>query len=65
MLVKIISLSFNSAYGDFSDTTLQEFIKDKEIISIQNHFFIRNEVPYLTLVIHYFPLRQELGFKMG
>ncbi len=64
MLIKIFTLVFSSAFGGFDDVSLQEFLKDKEIISIENHFFTRNEVPYLTLVIQYFPLRQELDSKM-
>ena len=63
MLVKIISLTFNSVQGDFNDSALRDFIKDKEVISITDHFFERNEIPYLTLIIKYFPLRQELEPK--
>ena len=48
MLIKIITLSFDSAYGGFNDLTLRDFMKDVEIISIRDHFFIRNEVAYLA-----------------
>ena len=59
MLVKIISLTFDSVRGGFDDSSLREFLKDKEVVSISDHFFVRNEVPFLTLIIKYFPYRQE------
>lgn len=65
MLVKIISVNFNSALGGFDDTELRNFIKDVEVISITDHLFIRNEIPYLTLIVKYFPLRQEANPKMA
>ncbi len=65
MLVKIISIAFNSALGGFSDTELRDFIKDVEVISIADHLFVRNEIPYLTLIIKYFPLRQEANPKLS
>lgn len=39
MRVKIISLKFDAVYGGFNDEVVQAFTKDKEIISVQNHFF--------------------------
>ena len=59
MLVKIISLTFDSARGGFDDSPIREFLKDKEVINITEHFFIRNDVPYITLIVKYFPYRQE------
>jgi superfamily II DNA helicase RecQ len=64
VLIKILSLTFDSARGGFNDDELRDFIKDKEIVSIRDHVFVRNEVPYLTLVIKYFPLRAEIDPKM-
>ena len=65
MLIKVISLTFDSVSGTFDDSPLREFLKDKEIISIRDHFFVRNEVPYLTVVIRYFPTRQETDPTMA
>ncbi len=59
MLLKIFCLNFDSMIGGFNDQEMREFFKDKEIISIRDHLFIRNELPYLTLVIKYFPYRIE------
>lgn len=61
MLVKIFSLTFSSASGGFDDEVLRDFIKDKEVISIRDHLFVRNEIPYLTLIVKYFPFRQEVS----
>ena len=63
MLVKIFSLSFNSINGGFDDGVLRDFIKDVEVLSIENHFFVRNEVPYLALIVKYFPHRPEIQTK--
>jgi ATP-dependent DNA helicase RecQ len=65
MLVKVFSLPFDSALGNFNDKELREFLKDKEVISIQEHFFMKNEVPFLTMVIKYFPFRQEADPQMA
>lgn len=65
MLVKIISLTFDSARGNFDDAPLRDFLKDKEVVSIADHFFIRNEIPYLTLVIKYFPYRAEAETELS
>ncbi len=60
MLIKIFSLTFSSASGGFDDEMLRDFIKDKEVISVRDHLFVRNEIPYLTLIVKYFPFRQEI-----
>lgn len=57
--MRVISMTFDSALGGFNDSELREFLKDKEVISIEDHFFIKNEVPFLTMVVKYFPFRQE------
>ena len=41
MLIKVISLAFDSVRGNFDDTPLREFLKDKEILSISDHFFMK------------------------
>lgn len=60
MLVRIFTLTFNSAQGGFEDSELREFMRDKEIIAITDHLFIRNEIPYLTLIVKYYPFRKEV-----
>lgn len=53
MLTKIITLRFNELTDSFDDTALQEFIKNKEILSLRDHFFMRHEVPYLAVIVNY------------
>jgi len=59
MLVRIITLRFSAALDGFDDSPLTEFIKDKSVISLREHFFIRNETPYLTVVVIYEPVLEE------
>jgi ATP-dependent DNA helicase RecQ len=53
MLAKIFTLRFNELTDSFDDTPLQEFIKNKEILSLRDHFFMRHEVPYLAVIVSY------------
>jgi ATP-dependent DNA helicase RecQ len=53
MLTRVITLRFNSVLDGFDDAPLRDFIKDKEVISIRDHFFVRNDQPYLAVVINY------------
>lgn len=53
MLARVFTLRFSSMLDGFDDTPLREFIKDKEVHTLRDHFFVRNDVPYLTLVVSY------------
>jgi hypothetical protein len=53
MLAKVITLIFNSVVNAFDDEPLREFIKDKEVHSIRDYFFIKNDSPYLAMVVTY------------
>jgi superfamily II DNA helicase RecQ len=59
MHVHIITLRFNAALEAFDETPLREFVKDKHLLSIRDHFFTRHEIPYLALVLTY--EQQEKG----
>jgi ATP-dependent DNA helicase RecQ len=59
MLVRVITLRFDAVIGSFDDGPLREFLKDKEVLSIRDHFFVKNEVPYLTVLVTYYPHRPE------
>ena len=45
MLVRVFTLHFSSPLGGFDDGELRDFIKDKEVLSIREHFFVRDELP--------------------
>ena len=53
MLTKIFTLRFSELTDSFDDSPLREFIKNKEILSMRDHFFMRHEVPYLTMIVTY------------
>jgi superfamily II DNA helicase RecQ len=63
VLIKVISLAFDSIYGGFNDDEVREFLKDKEVISITDFHFVKNDVPYLTFILRYFPHRAEVESK--
>ncbi len=58
MLIRVLTLRFSPVFDSFDDTQLTEFIKDKSVVSLREYFFIRNEVPYLTVVILYEPVKE-------
>ncbi len=58
MLIRVITLRFSIAMDGFDDRPLTEFIKDKSVVSLREHFFIRNETPYLVVVVVYDPVQE-------
>ena len=63
MHVRVFTLHFDPMLGGFDDGPLREFVKDKEVLAIRDHFFSRDEMPYLALVVTYNALRPETGEK--
>lgn len=53
MQMRIFTLRFNPVTENFDESAVAEFVKDKEVLSIDNHFFVKEEVPYLVLVVRY------------
>jgi ATP-dependent DNA helicase RecQ len=53
MLAKVTTLRFNELTGVFDDAPLREFVKDKEVLSLRENFFIYHDVPYLMVFISY------------
>ena len=53
MFARVMTLHFDAVLGGFDDTPLREFLKDKEVLAIRDHFFIRNDVPYLAMIVTY------------
>lgn len=60
MLIKVVTIPFSSAYGGFNDEELRTFLQDKELISANDYIFTKGDIPYLTLVLKYFPYRAEI-----
>ena len=59
MKLKVFTLRFSGSPEGFDDRPLQEFIADKEVIEFSEHFFTRENTPYLTILIAYRPLTDE------
>lgn len=56
MLARVLTLRFNTLLDGFDDAPLRDFIKDKEVLAIRDHFFVKNEAPYLAVIVSYRPL---------
>ena len=53
MRVKLMTFRYSATLGGFDDTPLCAFIRDKELLSLREHFFAVNEVPHLACVVTY------------
>jgi superfamily II DNA helicase RecQ len=53
MFVRVITLRFDPVIESFDDAPLRDFLKDKEVLAIRDHFFIKNEAPYLVVLVTY------------
>lgn len=53
MLFKVFTLRFSNRLEMFDDSPVNEFIKDKEILCLRDYFFVRDALPYLTVVVVY------------
>ena len=55
MHVRVFTLRFDPATESFDDTPVREFLADKAVCAVRDHFFVQEGVPYLTLVVTYHP----------
>jgi ATP-dependent DNA helicase RecQ len=53
MPLRIFTLRFNPATESFDDSPITSFLGDKEVISIRDHFFVKDGTPYLSFVVRY------------
>ena len=53
MRVKVFTLRFDPRIEGFDDGALRDFGRDKEILSVRDNFFLKDEVPYWTLLVSY------------
>ncbi len=53
MQARVITLRFSSMMDGFDDAPLRDFIKDKEVHALRDHFFVRNDTPYLAVMVSY------------
>lgn len=53
MLARVITLRFEPVLEAFHDAPLRAFVKDKEVFAIRDHFFHRDDLPYLAVLVTY------------
>ena len=53
MNVRVFTLRYQSLAQGFDDGPVREFLKDKELVSVREYFFVHHEVPHLALVVTY------------
>jgi ATP-dependent DNA helicase RecQ len=61
MLVRVMTLRFDSVLCAFDDTPLRDFLKDKDVLSVREHFFVKHDTPYLVLLVTYTLPRPEVA----
>jgi superfamily II DNA helicase RecQ len=59
MLARVITLRFDPILSAFDDGPLRDSLKDKEVLSIRDHFFVKHKVPYLAVLVTYDLQRPE------
>ena len=53
MRIKVVTLSFNEAMAGFDDDPMREFLADKDVVFIREHFFKENNRPYIAIIACY------------
>ncbi len=53
MRVKLVTLSYAPSLQGFDDRPLAEFVRDKEVLAIREHFFTVHDRPHLACLITY------------
>lgn len=51
MRAKILTLRFSPTLAGFDDGPLQDFVRDKDVLAIKEHFFSTHDVPHIACVI--------------
>lgn len=53
MLVRTFTLRFDSRIDGFDDEGLRAFMSDKDVKSVRDHFFLKDETPYWAFAVSY------------
>ncbi|KPA18625.1 HRDC domain protein [Candidatus Magnetomorum sp. HK-1] len=51
-MIKLFTIKFDRSLEKFDDSEFQAYIKDKDVLSVENHFFICRETPYVLLILN-------------
>lgn len=53
MLARVLTLRFDEMLGGFDDEPLRAFVKDRQVCAVRDHFFVKDNTPYLAVVVTY------------
>ena len=53
MQVDVLTLRYDPSRGVLDETPLREFVRDKVVLAVRDHFYQVGSTPHLTLVIEY------------
>jgi ATP-dependent DNA helicase RecQ len=53
MRVKVVTLSYAPSLGGFDERPLADFVRDKEVLAVREHFFTVHDLPHLACLITY------------
>ena len=53
MRARVLTLRFDPVLEGFDDGPLREFLKNREAVAVREHFFVRDHVPYLAVLVTY------------
>jgi ATP-dependent DNA helicase RecQ len=59
VLVKLFTLRFDPRVDGFDDTAVATFTRGKEVLSVRDHFFLKDDVPYWSFLVSYNVLQRE------
>ncbi len=59
MRVKLVTLQYAPALGGFDARPLDEFIRDKQVLAVREHFFVVHELPHMACLATYLPVATE------
>lgn len=59
MPIRIFTIPFNEETQTFHDDLIVQFCTNKRIYKIETRFFVRNSMPYWTVVVNYGPILSE------
>jgi superfamily II DNA helicase RecQ len=52
---KLLTLRYAPGLGAIDDRPLTEFLRDKQVLAIREHFFVVHEVPHMACLVLYEP----------
>ncbi len=53
MRIKLITLRFAPNLGGFDDRPLAEFVRDKDVLAVREHFFTVHDLPHIACLVTY------------